>query len=144
MTAVTRTLVVPSLSVWVPGRPAPQGSKELGEHGQMREASPYLPPWRQAIRRAVFERFRELGVKPADRPLYRGPVGISLMFHLDTGQRIDSAPDLDKLQRAVWDALTKAKVWEDDGRVVDVQAGKRQATDSLGTGAFLRIWPVIP
>lgn len=35
-----------------------------------------------------------------------------------------SAPDVDKLQRAVFDALTDAQVWRDDSLVVDVHARK--------------------
>ena len=35
-----------------------------------------------------------------------------------------SAPDVDKLQRAVFDALTEAQVWRDDSLVVDVHARK--------------------
>lgn len=35
-----------------------------------------------------------------------------------------SAPDVDKLQRATFDALTEAQVWKDDALVVDVHARK--------------------
>lgn len=158
MLPVTGVVVTPSgltahgLSVWVPGRPAPQGSKRIGEHGQMREASPYLPAWRQAVKRAVYERFRELGITPADvqamrrngTALFGGPVGITMSFALDPDRRVDAMPDLDKLQRAVWDELTKARVWEDDGRVISVSASKNMANPDTGTGVFLRVWQVIP
>lgn len=127
-------------TVWVPGRPAPQGSKSRGGAGQLREQSPYLPAWRAAIKKAVYERYRELGVKPDDLPLLRGPIEFSSRFHLDTGQRIDSPPDLDKLLRAVWDSLTAARVWEDDGRVVRLyEVGKVQAQDGR-TGADITVW----
>lgn len=134
------------LRVWVPGRPAPQGSKHHGAHGQMREASPYLPAWRAAVKRAVYEVYRERGIVPDDLPLFVGAVGISVIFYLDTGQRIDSEPDGDKLTRAVWDALTNARVWEDDGRVVrwhgmKVQAGAL-AGEAAQTGASIEVWPV--
>lgn len=113
-------LAVDRLHVTVAGRPAPQGSKKRGNAGQLREASPYLAAWRAAVKRAAYEQYRVHGVEPGDLPLFRGPVGFSCTFWLPGDKRIDSPPDLDKLLRAVWDSLTAARVWEDDGRVVEV------------------------
>lgn len=127
------------LVVAVNGRPAPQGSKRLGERGQMREASPYLPAWRDAVKVATYRAYMAAGVDAAVLPLFRGPVGCSITFRMTTEQRVDSAPDLDKLVRAVWDALTDARVWEDDGRVVRVAAGKRVIVDDEPTGADIVI-----
>jgi hypothetical protein len=134
--------VTEQLSISVLGRPAPQGSKD----GNMREQSVYLPKWRADIKKAVYVRYAELGITPRDlaaRPkgvLLAGPVGFSCAFWLDTGQRIDSPPDMDKLIRATWDALTKARVWEDDGRVVALrEVRKAQATDRP-TGADIWVW----
>ena len=127
------------LTVRVAGRPAPQGSKQLGEHGQLREQSAYLPAWRDAVKRAVYEKYRELAVPPDTLPLLRGPVGVVIEFRLQTWQRIDSAPDLDKLERATWDALTKARVWEDDGRVVYSHATKRNADSEHVAGAWITV-----
>jgi crossover junction endodeoxyribonuclease RusA len=133
-------MTIDRLDIEVSGRPAPQGSKHHGEYGQMREASPYLPAWRAAVKAAVYRRYVELGVPPHPDvlPLIRGPVGVRIEFRLDTGQRIDSKPDLDKLARATFDALTQARVWEDDARVVyaellKVEAGERE------TGALIRV-----
>lgn len=128
------------LAITVTGRPAPQGSKKLGEHGQLLEQSPYLPAWRVAVRRDTYRAYKALGIEPADLPLFIGPVGIKITFRLDTGQRIDSAPDLDKLLRSTWDALTKARVWEDDGRAVSVVADKRAIVDGESTGADIEVW----
>lgn len=131
---------VDRLVVSVAGRPAPQGSKKLGAAGQMREQSAYLPAWRAAVKRAVYEAYKAAGL-PADAlPLFRGPVAVGVTFRLDTGQRVDSAPDLDKLLRSTWDALTAARVWEDDGRCVFVVAGKRAAREGEPTGADIEIW----
>ena len=127
--------------VSVVGRPAPQGSKHHGEHGQMREASPYLSAWRAAVKRAVYERYREVGIGPTALPLFRGPVVVSVTFHLDPTRRVDAAPDLDKLLRSTWDALTASRVWEDDGRVVTVTASKRHASGQPpDTGALIEVW----
>ncbi|MBB4689805.1 RusA family crossover junction endodeoxyribonuclease [Amycolatopsis jiangsuensis] len=129
------------LSVTVPGRPAPQGSKKTGSAGQLREASAYLPAWRAAVKRAVYERYRELGVVPGDLPLLLGPVAFGATFYMPGGHRVDSPPDLDKLLRAVWDSLTAARVWEDDGRVVEVDwCSKVAATEAYPfTGAHLQV-----
>lgn len=109
---------------WAGGRPAPQGSKTHGHAGQLREASAYLPAWRAAVKTAVYTRYRDLGIRPEQLPLYRGPVTLSLHFWLTSPPRIDGPPDLDKLVRAVCDALTAARLWEDDSRVTFLTARK--------------------
>jgi Holliday junction resolvase RusA-like endonuclease len=112
--------MISELRVTVTGRPAPQGSKRLGAAGQLREQSAYLPAWRAAVKRAIYERYRDLGVRPADLPLLRGPIAFGVRFRMAGTSRIDGPPDLDKLLRASLDALTAARVWEDDSRVVEV------------------------
>lgn len=127
-------------SVWVPGRPAPQGSKRRGVAGQMREQSVYLPAWRTAVKKAVYERYRMLDIRPEDLPMLRGAVTARITFALSTDRRVDSAPDLDKLLRSTWDALTSARVWEDDGRVVAIHADKVHiAPEMPDTGAYIEI-----
>jgi crossover junction endodeoxyribonuclease RusA len=134
--------MIAELRVTVPGRPAPQGSKRLGAAGQMREQSVYLPAWRNAIKHAVYERYRELGIPPGDLPLLRGPVAIGVRFRLAGGVRnvrVDGPPDLDKLLRAVWDSLTLARVWEDDSRVVEVLWASKAAAGTEQSGADLYV-----
>lgn len=128
------------LIVHAMGRPAPQGSKRIGAGGAMREQSNYLPAWRAAVRRAIYEQYKVLGVEPADLPYLRGPVGCAMVFYLPPGRPIDGPPDLDKLIRSTWDALTVARAWEDDGRVTFVDARKRQAGVGDWTGAHIEIW----
>lgn len=111
------------------------------------EASKYLPAWRAAVKRAVYEKYRALGVDPVRDPkwaLLRGPVGFSATFRMPPGQRVDSPPDLDKLVRAVWDSLTAARVWEDDGRVVEVDWLDKVAADDetcIGADIVVRLAP---
>lgn len=50
-----------------------------------------------------------------------------------------TAPDVDKLQRAAFDALTDAEVWRDDALVVDVHARKIYAGNPGMT-----VWVSIP
>jgi Holliday junction resolvase RusA-like endonuclease len=130
--------MINEFSVTVTGRPAPQGSKKTGAHGQMRESSVYLPAWRQAIKRDVYAQYKATGVEPEDLPLFRGAVSMGVTFWLDTTDPTQP-PDLDKLLRGLWDGLTQARVWEDDARVVEILwASKAHRGDGL-TGATLRV-----
>lgn len=130
------------LVISVAGRPAPQGSKHHGEHKQMRESSVYLPAWRAAVKKAVYEEYRARGVEPDALPLFVGPVGVDVTFLLPANRRADSAPDLDKLLRSTWDALTAARAWEDDGRVVMAVARKGAVARGDPTGAVIEVWPI--
>lgn len=130
------------LAVTVEGRAAPQGSKHKGSAGQMREASRYLPAWRAAVKRAIYERYRELGVEPGDLPLFVGPVTFGGVFWMPDDRRVDSPPDLDKLLRAVWDVCSEARVWEDDGRVVLIRRVEKRAAEDDWIGAHFTVWPV--
>ena len=149
-------MTVSQLSVWVPGRPAPKGSHKLGQHGQLRNASAYLAAWSGAwtgrgksrrrvagaVERAVYEQYAKLGVTPDQLPLFTGPIGISIVFMLDPDRAADGPPDGDKLDRATWDALTIARVWADDARVVAWGGCKTRAGDQ-GTGALITVWPEV-
>lgn len=125
------------MRLFIPGRPAPQGSKDAN----MRESSVYLRAWRAAIKEHVFRWYKDNGVKPGDLPYIRGEARLQqVVFCLDTGQRIDSPPDLDKLLRALFDALTQARVWEDDGRCTSVGWLEKKQIDERGTG--VDIWVI--
>jgi Holliday junction resolvase RusA-like endonuclease len=128
------------MEFFVAGRPAPQGSKQTGTAGQLREQSPHLPAWRAAIKKRVYEIYKAEDVLPAHLPRFRGAIEIECVFWLDTGQRIDSPPDVDKLLRAVLDALTIARVYEDDGRVVRAVAEKRQVRQGFRAGARIKVF----
>lgn len=131
------------LAVSVTGRPAPQGSKHHGDHGQMREASAYLPAWRAAVKRAVYARYLELGVDKGTLPLLRGPVGFSAVFRMPASVPVDGPPDLDKLLRSTWDALTQARAWEDDGKVVHIgDVHEVRALEGEPAGADIEVWTV--
>lgn len=115
------------LDVFVPGIPRPKGSMNPG---QRRNGSLYvyhadstMKPWTDLITATVSTKLNTLiGER---RPAFEGPVRCTVQFvYADlksdpTRYWKSTAPDGDKLERAVWDALTNAKVWEDDARVVD-------------------------
>jgi crossover junction endodeoxyribonuclease RusA len=124
------------LTIHVYGRPAPQGSKDLGGAGQLLEQSPYLPAWRVAVKRGAYEAYREAGIDPARLPLFAAgvPVTIERCWFYVTAEQCRSAgtdepvggPDIDKLLRAALDPLGGAKrgsarVFADDAQVTCVK-----------------------
>jgi Holliday junction resolvase RusA-like endonuclease len=103
-----------------------------------------LPRWRATITSAAIEAQLEWSaITPGqpEFPIY-GPIGIKVDFvlnrpknHFGTGKNAHAVkasspahpgtqPDLDKLLRAVFDGLTDAQVWGDDGQVVWCQTAK--------------------
>ena len=129
------------LSFFVPGRPAPQGSKKSVGHGRFVEASKYLPAWRKAV--------TEFAIYQASLDgwdVVSGPVELKIVFYLDRPSSVSAKkrpypvvpPDVDKLVRGVGDALSDAGVWDDDSQVVKLVAFKLYA-DGHDTGAFIQV-----
>ena len=128
-------------TIFVPGTPAPQGSKRVGVNratgrAVLIEASKQVKPWRAA----VVEAWKSTG-----RETIPGPVAVWLRFdlvrprgHYGTGRNARTLrptapaypavkPDLDKLVRSILDALTTAGAIEDDARVVSLSVSKHYA-----------------
>jgi Holliday junction resolvase RusA-like endonuclease len=127
------------------GTPAPQGSKTVGRtrdgRSYLREDNPATGPWRQAVTAAALEAAagRQLNGVP-DRML-AGALRLHVVFvfsrpagHWGTGRNenklkpssplyVRTRPDLDKLLRAVGDAITGI-VCRDDAQLVIVHAEK--------------------
>jgi len=136
--AVDRTIVLV-----VPGVPAPQGSKNPWGG----EANPNVKAWRAT----VAEHARKNGTAVVD-----GPVVVSATFvfprpkkHFRTGKNAhlmrddapswySAKPDLDKLQRAIGDALTGVVV-RDDSQIVFWKARKRYGSWAR---AEIRVMPL--
>lgn len=102
-----------TLSFFVPGNPAPQGSKRHVGNGRMVESAKTLKPWRESIRWAAVQ------AKPAAVVHFpTEPVAVLLLFTMrrpvaTPKRRTPPAvkkPDIDKLERAVLDALSSAGV----------------------------------
>lgn len=122
--------MTPPFTFVVRHRAAPQGSKDLQTNSRgskyMTESSKAVKPFRTAVKRAA------LG--PDGRPMakFSGPVAVTLMFEFrraksntdpyPTGQNIG---DLDKLTRAVFDALTQAGVIEDDSDIIVIERASK-------------------
>lgn len=117
------------LSLTVYGIPIPQGSTKAFmrpgmKHPVVTADNVKTKPWRQAIVDAARSR-------PNWRPSVEGPVEVRVVFYLprpkSAPRRVAEPakkPDLDKLLRAVCDALTAAAVWRDDAQVVLAVARK--------------------
>jgi Holliday junction resolvase RusA-like endonuclease len=130
------------IGIRVHGIPVPQGSKVANRFGGgVRDANATkLKAWRNTVRLQAEDTTRY-------HDTLTGPVRVWVRFtferppsHYRTGRNrhllttaapamptIDKIGDLDKLIRAIFDALTDAKVWADDRLVVDVRARKLYA-----------------
>lgn len=113
-----------TLTFTVPGEAVPQGSKNAYARGNrivLVESSSKLPAWRRTV--AVHAKAALLDDG------FDGPVHVRVTFHMRAPHRRTTTwptkrPDLDKLVRAILDALTVAGVWADDSQVVTLTARK--------------------
>lgn len=108
------------------GEPAPQGSKKHVGNGVMIESSKKVGPWRRAVREAA------LLVQGSDWKPFDGALEVECTFYVARGKTVKRPlpivpPDLDKLERGLFDALTQANVWVDDSLVVRSAATKLYA-----------------
>lgn len=106
----------------VAARPAVQGNHRVSPAGHIFEQrSAALRDWREAVRWCAMAEMRR-------RPPVDGPVMVHLEFRLPAPKRAvrdlpTTRPDLDKLTRAVLDALTGV-VFVDDSQVTTLWASK--------------------
>lgn len=102
------------------GQPATQGSKKAfirGKKAYLVEMDPKLPAWRDAVSKAA-KAAAGPGWEPWDGPVsVRGVIRLKRPATTKFGDDPAGPPDLDKLQRAIGDALTKSKVITDDARI---------------------------
>lgn len=139
------------IKITVDGKPAPQGSKTVGKWGQVYESSKALAPWRADVRAECQRVMRAAGWCPV-----AGAVEVTIRFrlvrprdHYGSGRNAltlkPSAPayprgkrdDIDKLTRAVLDALTQGGAYTDDGQVVHTEVWKTYA-DRPGADIVIR------
>jgi Holliday junction resolvase RusA-like endonuclease len=147
--------MMPLLEVDVPGVPIPQGSKNAFRHSKtgrvvVIEANRDLEAWRHLV---TLKARRAWGA----RLTHPGAMDVQLIFrlprpagHLGTGRNAGQVklsapalpavkPDLDKLTRAILDALTQARVWEDDSRVVALHCWKFYADHGRRPGVHISV-----
>jgi len=107
----------------------------------MVEANAKLPAWRSAVVEACTAQMEaDLNTTP-----FTGPVSLVVTFFMPRPAKPKFEgypavkPDVDKLVRAVADALTIAKIWADDCLVVDLAVRKRFAGGEVQPGAYIAI-----
>lgn len=118
-----------SVRLEVFGDPAPQGSKRIFKGRLVEASSEKLKRWRKNVTDAALAHMEETGWRP-----FTGPVQLRITFYMPRGKTVKRElpivpPDLDKLVRAVGDALTYGEVWGDDSQVVSMQVEKVYADD---------------
>ena len=122
------------------GRPVPQGSKNV-YRGRLVEASKDLKPWRAAIAAAVFKTW----ILTGDERPFTDPVVIKATFILPKPKTVKRLlptvpPDLDKLQRALGDALSiDSQALVDDSFIVGWRSNKIYASDPADAGVRVSI-----
>lgn len=142
-----------TLAFAVRGIPVPEGNLQRGAHGGLyhRDAK-RLDAWRSAVAIAAAD-------AAGDNPPFVGPVAVAVEFVLPrprthylpvNGRRsapvlradapvfVSGKPDVDKLERALLDALTTVAV-RDDAQVAELRARKVYETAERRVGAVVRI-----
>jgi len=152
MTTATVTQTTRPIEFDVAGIPKPQGSKRAfnrpgaKQPTMVESAGAALKDWRAAVKYAAAKQCRQI----------RGAVKVELAFrfprpksHFGTGRNADTMkgsapdhhtkkPDLDKLERAVLDALTQVVI-EDDSCVVVLSASKLYSSRVEFPGCHIRV-----
>jgi crossover junction endodeoxyribonuclease RusA len=137
---------VKTLDFFVSGAPTPQGSKRAfvvkGKPVLTESAGDRLRIWRQDVRfaaKAAMEQASPDGWEPLT-----GAVDVTLWFRLRRPKSLPKRvyypvkrPDLDKLVRAILDALTSVGVFRDDAQVVTLDAFKR-FDEKSGVGVTIK------
>lgn len=130
-----------TVEFFVPGDPAAQGSKRHVGNGRMIEQSRKVGPWRERVALAAHEAMNGRAHIP-------GGITLALTFVMprpkSAPKRSTPAatkrPDIDKLERAVLDALTNV-VFADDSQVTNLHALKRLAEIGETPGVHIRAEP---
>lgn len=126
--------VIEQLTFHVDGIPVPQGSKKAFIVKKraiiVDDNATSLKPWRAHVRKAAEA---ALG----DRPGFDDAVYVLLDFYMPRGKTVrrlrpSTRPDVDKLTRAILDALTDSGVLKDDGLVVSLHVEEWYADDEPG------------
>jgi crossover junction endodeoxyribonuclease RusA len=136
------------ITFFVPGRPQAQGSKVKTRWG-MREDNTELGPWRERVALAAHEAQGKVANRTLEeggfQPLLKGPIAVGMEFILYRPQATPQSrtppatkkPDIDKMARAILDALTHV-LWTDDSQVTMLMAVKRVA--NRGEGPGVHVW----
>lgn len=143
------------IAIKVHGTPAPQGSKRHVGGGRMVESSKKVKPWREAVETAAQAAVHAL----PHFQTFTGPVRVRVDFtierprsHFRSGRfaklvkdtapdYVSVKPDIDKLLRSTFDALSTAGVWKDDNLAAIVTTTK---TYGVASGAYITLEEILP
>jgi Holliday junction resolvase RusA-like endonuclease len=129
-----------NFTISVTGDPASQGSHAIMNGRIVQVNSKKHKAWRTAIVSTCIDNLPE-GWQPLDQPVelivnFYMPKPVSVKRSLPS-----VAPDLDKLIRAVGDALAIGGVYTDDSRIVRISARKVYA-QGIEPGATIEVRPI--
>jgi crossover junction endodeoxyribonuclease RusA len=133
------------IDAFVPGDPKPQGSKrgfvtKTGRVAMVEMAGTPLKRWRESITWVMRGEAAKKGWEVTD-----APVNVKLVFELKKPKKPKThvpitRPDVDKLVRAVLDAITDTGlIWRDDSQVVRLSAEKKYARAGK-QGVTIMLW----
>ena len=131
------------IDLTVEGVPVPQGSFRHVGNGRIISANPKLNTWRQTIATQI--------ATQTHHRLIEAPIRLQLIFTLPRPKSVSisrratptTKPDLDKLTRAVMDAISLERycqVIKDDSLVTDLHAAKRYADHTPPGVTILITW----
>ncbi|CAM5507278.1 MULTISPECIES: RusA family crossover junction endodeoxyribonuclease [Streptomyces] len=147
----------PALTVTVYGIAGPQGSKSPVGWGLsrktgkniplMKESSAKVKPWRDKVSGAITAAILRGDAKPLSGAVY-AEITFTMPKPTNAPKRRRTypavSPDIDKLERSTYDAISTAKAWEDDGRVIESHSRKvypGEHPDALDQpGAIIRLY----
>lgn len=136
------------VSLFIAGTPVQQGSK--GASTFMADGKPKaklfdtngkeLRPWRRAVRDAARAAWRDLGRIPIGEPVQAEVVFVFPAFPSSPDRHWHpEMPDIDKLERALYDGLVDGDLLADDRYVVKHLVSKRYAEWGEAAGAHVSI-----
>lgn len=129
------------LTFWVAGRPVQQGSmKHVGGGRMVHSNAVGLRVWRDLVALSAVSACGDWKASKGD------PVFLQVDFYLPRGKTVTRVlptvtPDLDKLVRAVGDALT-GSVIHDDAQIVSIVVSKHYASSVDNVGAKITVGQV--
>lgn len=121
-------------SFFIPGTPIPQGSMKIIGKRMIHTRQRDLYAWREAVGQAAMG----AGIQPLE-----GNVTINAWFYLQRKKSVtrdhpNVRPDLDKLTRAILDALTGI-AYKDDSQVTRINVSKEYAKDLDSIGVCVTV-----
>lgn len=135
-----------ALAVTVLGEPIPQGSMRAVARGRMISDNARLRPWRDSVAWQVRQSMADAGLPG---PL-EGPLAVAVTFTLPRPKSApksrwapDRKPDGDKLERALFDAITAGGGWVDDAQVVTCTWSKAYPVDGNLPGVTFTVAPAV-